>query len=104
MTQKDHLRRKAVNARSLNEATHFRQEWSAEEDETLLGLWNDVHADQEALAALLGRTVEACRQHRYALLHGAQARAQAKKQAAVKAVKTVDRWAKGFTSLDEMGY
>lgn len=85
------------NEVSRNSATKHKELWSEPEVETLTTLWDP--SELETLAEMLGRTVEACRQKFYELQQQGETR-----KAAVKAVKAVDKWSKGFTSLEDMGY
>lgn len=89
--------RKERNDRSRNEAKSYMEPWSADEVELLESEWTTKIEDLTALASLLGRTVEACRQKHYDL--GKQP-----ERVAEKKLETVSKWTKGFTSLEEMGY
>lgn len=89
--------RKARNDLSRNEAKSYMEPWGAEEVEVLESLWSAKTADLEALAALLGRTVEACRQKHYDL-------AKQPHRVAQESLEKVDKWTKGFTSLEDMGF
>jgi hypothetical protein len=89
------------NARSRAKANHDREPWSDNEIE-MLREWFAL-GDLEGLAEILGRTVEACRQQYYTD-QKQQKKTVSKKDEATAAVKKVDRWAKGFTSLEDMGY
>jgi hypothetical protein len=93
--------RKKDNEESLAGAENFAQPWDGAELDVLVSCWTTDPAGLKVLAEQLGRTVEACRQ-RYYLYQNGKARAQEKKAEA--AVKIVDKWTKGFTSLEEMGY
>jgi len=92
----DYMVRKSVNEKSKAAADHDKELWSADETELLME--GEGEEDLIALAELLGRTVEACRQKRY------EVKRSALKQVAEKKVQRLDRWSWGFTSLDEMGY
>lgn len=85
--------RRAVNEQSRNSAENYRDPWSATEVELLEENW--ATAELEAIAELLGRTTEACRQKHYDLAHR-----QEVQQRAVKHSK----WSQGFTNLADMGY
>jgi hypothetical protein len=89
--------RKVRNDRSRNEAKAHQERWSETEVAMLEELWTTDEADLIALAALLERTVEACRQKHYELSKLPERVAQDKLQ-------KVDKWTKGFTSLEDMGY
>src|SRR5688572_24173738 len=93
----DYTERQRRNDQSRNEAKSHAERWDETEAETLEELWTTDEADLVALAALLGRTVEACRQKHYDL-------SKQPDRVAEKALKKVDKWAKGFTSLEDMGY
>jgi hypothetical protein len=97
MAKTDYTQRKTVNERSRNEAVANAERWSQVEVETLETLWTTEEEDLVALAALLGRTVEACRQKHYEI----QKRPE---QVVTEKLKKVDRWTQGFTSLQDMGY
>jgi hypothetical protein len=97
MAKTDYTQRKAVNEKSRNEAVANAERWSAVEVETLETLWTTDEEDLIALAALLGRTVEACRQKHYDL-------SKQPERVAVEKVQQVSKWSKGFTSLESMGY
>lgn len=98
MPKKDFaLERKQRNEKSRNEAVANAERWSEAEVEVLEEMWTYNPTDLIALAALLGRTVEACRQKHYEL-------AKQPERVAVEKLKTVDKWSKGFTSLEDMGY
>lgn len=98
MKRYDYSERQQLNERSRNEAKHYMEPWSADEVELLESEWTTKEEDLVALANLLGRTVEACRQKHYDL----------KKNRATVTAKTslqaADKWTKGFTSLEDMGY
>lgn len=89
--------RKERNDRSRNEAKSYMEPWSADEVELLESEWTTKIEDLTALASLLGRTVEACRQKHYDL--GKQP-----ERVAEKKLETVSKWTKGFTSLKDMGF
>jgi hypothetical protein len=97
MAKTDYTQRKAVNEKSRNEAVANAERWSQVEVETLETLWTTDEEDLVALAALLGRTVESCRQKHYEL-------AKQPERVVAEKLKTVDKWTKGFTSLESMGY
>lgn len=63
-----HEARLARNDESRNRAEHYREEWTAEEDEFLQAFWKD--ADEAEVAEILGRTIEACRQRFYVVRRG----------------------------------
>jgi hypothetical protein len=98
MAHKDYTPRKTLNEKSRNTAVKDRELWSANEVEWLESFWSAEEGELEALAVVLGRTVEACRQKHYEL------RKHAERVAATKSLKKADTWTKGFTSLDEMGF
>lgn len=89
--------RQKRNDESRQGAEKFKEPWTAEDIETLVTLWDP--AELETLAEMLGRTVEAVRQ-RYYETQNKPAPVVAAEAALVK----VDKWARGFTSLEEMGY
>lgn len=89
--------RKTRNELSRNEAKAHLERWDETEVATLLELWTTEEEDLIALASLLGRTVEACRQKFYDVQKRPEAVVEAK-------LKKVDRWTQGFTSLEDMGY
>lgn len=89
--------RKAANDDSRNRAEHHTEEWAAEEVALLEECWNDVPLEE--IAETLGRTIEACRQKHYEIGRAKVRRAQ---DVIDRAEKTVDRWTKGFTSLEDM--
>lgn len=91
--------RKARNDLSRNEAKSYMEPWGAEEVEVLESLWSAKTADLEALAALLGRTVEACRQKHYELAKLPNRVVQVK-----ESLNKVNTWTGGFTSLEDMGF
>lgn len=89
------------NDKSRNTAENFGQRWSEEELAQLEQLWPGSDATMDdfvALATLLGRTVEACRQAHYSLSKRRQA------EVAREKIARVGTWAGGFTSLDDMGW
>lgn len=90
--------RKKRNDLSRNEAKSYMEPWSADEVELLESEWTTKVKDLEALASLLGRTVEACRQKHYELSKNPTQVVSERK------LETVDKWTKGFTSLEDMGY
>lgn len=94
----DYSERQQLNERSRNEAKHYMEPWSADEVELLESEWTTKDEDLEALASLLGRTVEACRQKHYDL------RKNPTVVVAKESLQKVDKWSKGFTSLEDMGY
>lgn len=56
--------RKPLNDRSQSRASHHHEEWSQDELDFLESEWNGFTCedrDEEAIAEILGRTVEACR-------------------------------------------
>lgn len=61
---KDETRRKERNEASRNRADHYAEPWLGWEIELLMQ-WDGTEAELEELAELLGRTIEACRQHFY---------------------------------------
>lgn len=89
--------RQERNERSRNEAKAHLERWSENEVATLQEMWTTDKEDLEALANLLGRTVEACRQKHYEL-------SQLPERVASEKLKKVDKWTKGFTSLEDMGF
>jgi len=100
MTKKkayDYRERQTRNDRSRSEAENFMEPWTVEEVETLEKEWDTDPVVLEALASLLGRTVEACRQKHYDLRKRPEAVVEEK-------LRKVDKWTKGFTSLEDMGY
>lgn len=88
------------NEASRNEAEQHATLWSEHEVTTLIELWPGNPDDLVTLAALLGRTVEACRQKYYMT----QQKVVAVPDEVKKSVQRLDKWARGFTSLDDMGY
>ena len=98
MSRKDYIPRKQVNEQSKNAATKDRELWSQDEIDFLEAFWTVEVKELEALAAVLGRTVEACRQKHYEIQKGDA------KAVAEKSLKKVDNWSRGFTSLAEMGF
>jgi hypothetical protein len=67
----DHKDRAPNNDKSRNSATHHRELWSKDELDFLLELWQkEPEAD---VAAVLGRTIEACRQRFYEARQGLSA-------------------------------
>lgn len=90
-------KRQPTNEASRNSAENYKELWSAEDVETLETLWDSTQLIP--LAEMLGRTVEACRQKHYELNNPSAPRVKA-----VKAAQAVDKWSKGFTSLEEMGW
>lgn len=99
MTKKyDYTERQERNDRSRNEAKNFMEPWDETEVELLEKEWSTDAVVLEALASLLGRTVEACRQKHYDL------KKNRPEAVAMEKLKTVDKWTKGFTSLADMGY
>lgn len=92
----DYMVRKTINEKSKAAADHDKELWSGDEVDLLMEGANEE--DLVALAELLGRTVEACRQKRYEVKRGEL------KQVAEKKVERLDKWSRGFTSLDDMGY
>jgi hypothetical protein len=89
--------RQERNEKSRNEAKAHMERWDETEVATLLELWTTDEADLIALASLLGRTVEACRQKFYDVQKRPETVVEDKLQ-------RVDKWTKGFTSLEDMGY
>lgn len=100
--KQDYRPRQELNDRSRNDAENYMERWSVEEVELLESEWTTKEDDLEALASLLGRTVEACRQKHYDLNRRQQSPVVEKK--AKEALGKVDKWSKGFTSLEEMGF
>lgn len=98
MGHRDYTPRKALNEKSRNVATKDRELWSANEVEWLESFWSTEEGELEALAAVLGRTVEAVRQKHYEL------KKHADRVTAEQSLQKVDKWTKGFTSLEEMGW
>jgi len=92
------------NDESRARADQHQQPWSENELELLLEIWDEgipSIEDQIALAELLGRTVEACRQKLYETRkHGVTVVPDHVKTS----LKRLDRWSKGFTSLEDMGF
>lgn len=91
--------RKERNDRSRNEAKSYMEPWSQEEVELLEDQWTTKIDDLEALASLLGRTVEACRQKHYELAKLPNRVVQVK-----ESLNKVNTWTGGFTSLEDMGF
>lgn len=58
--------RRQANEESRNHAGHHTEPWLGWEEE-LLALWEGGEGDLADLADLLGRTIEACRQHFYVI-------------------------------------
>jgi hypothetical protein len=58
--------RKARNDESRAAAEHYAQPWLGWQEE-LLSEWKGGEGDLADLAELLGRTIEACRQHYYVI-------------------------------------
>jgi hypothetical protein len=56
--------RKERNEASRNKAGHYAEPWLGWELDLLMQ-WDGTEAELEDLAELLGRTIEACRQHFY---------------------------------------
>lgn len=83
--------RKAKNEDSRRDADKDREFWTPEEVVLLEENWNTTPLEE--IAVRLGRTIEACRQKHYML-----------EQRGTRAVAPVTQWAKGFTSLEDMGY
>lgn len=94
----EYEKRRERNDRSRNEAKHNAERWTEAEVEVLQSEWTTVTQDLEALASLLGRTVEACRQKHYELNRSPE------QVAAEEKLNRVGAWTKGFTSLEDMGY
>lgn len=63
---KDYEERKAVNDESRSHAGHHTEPWLGWEEE-LLALWQGGEGDLADIAEMLGRTIEACRQHFYVI-------------------------------------
>jgi hypothetical protein len=61
-------RRKAENAESRDGAEEHRQPWTYEEEQDLLDMWDEF--PHKEVAEYLGRTIEACKQHRYEMIWG----------------------------------
>lgn len=91
--------RKERNDRSRNEAKSYMEPWSVDEVELLESEWTTKIEDLTALASLLGRTVEACRQKHYELTKLPNRVVQAK-----ESLNKVNTWSGGFTSLEDMGF
>lgn len=65
--------RRAANERSKNHASHHGEEWTAEEDEFIWSDWINVPAcerDEEGVAFVVERTIEACRNRAHYLKYG----------------------------------
>lgn len=88
-----YAQRKAVNEKSRDDAENYQERWSEDEVQRLEENWSIEGL--EALAAQLGRTVEACRQKHYDLNRVRDIK---------KSSAPLSAWTRGFTSLDEMGY
>jgi hypothetical protein len=86
--------RRTVNDQSRNQADKHREFWEAAEIELLEEAWSTEPLEE--IAAVLERTVEACRQKHYDLKHV--------RQAGRKETAKLNAWSKGFTSLADMGY
>lgn len=91
----DYEERRKVNEESRNKAEHHEQPWAEEEVVFLEENWSNDEEDLIALAELLGRTVEACRQKHYTIGKRMIERAR-------RAENALDRWTRGFTSIEEM--
>lgn len=99
MTNKDTVR-KDRNERSREIAEHHFEQWSPEEIALLESCWGDEPIID--IAAVLGRTVEACRQMHYEIGQGRLRRARESRAEETKAAKRTDAWTRGFSSLAEM--
>lgn len=86
--------RREVNDKSRDLADKHRENWTETEIKLLEENW-DIN-DLEVIAAVLERTVEACRQKHYDLKHV--------RQAVTKETTKVNTWSRGFTSLADMDY
>lgn len=93
----DYTERQRRNDQSRNEAKNYMERWDETEVATLQELWTTDKDELEALASLLGRTVEACRQKHYEL-------SQQPDRVAAEKLKKIDKWSQGFTSLADMGF
>jgi hypothetical protein len=62
----DYEERKTRNEESRNKAGHHTEPWLGWEEE-VLALWEGGEGDLADLAEMLGRTIEACRQHYYVI-------------------------------------
>lgn len=91
----EYAKRRALNDKSRNTAEAHNERWSDQEVAFLEENWSVDWKDLEALAELLGRTVEACRQKHYDL--------GVAREHVAKTKKTV-RPVKSYTSLEAMGY
>lgn len=83
--------RKIANEASRTDAENDREFWTSDEVEILEQNWGVTPLEETA--AQLGRTIEACRQKHYMI-----------EQRGTRVVEPVTKWAKGFTSLEEMGF
>ena len=90
--------RRAQNEDSKVIAEHHVEIWEAHEIELLEEGWGETTVPE--IAALLGRTIEACRQKHYEL-QVARDRQQRTKHA--KAQRN-SQWDKGWSSLEDMGF
>lgn len=94
---RDYAERQERNDASRAGAEHHTEPWDAEEIALLEECWADVPIEE--IAETLGRTIEACRQKHYEIGQGRIRRAQ---EVRTKASAQVDRWTRGFTSMEEM--
>ena len=89
--------RRVLNDQSRNAADKHREFWEQSEIDLLEENWDT--APLADIAAVLERTVEACRQKHYDLKHLRQITEKVKEE-----IAKVNTWSGGFTSLAEMGY
>lgn len=94
----DYEVRRNLNEASREIAEHHGEIWEAWEIELLEEGWGETTVPE--IAALLGRTIEACRQKHYDL-QIAQMRQQRTKHA--KSQRN-SQWDKGWSSLEDMGF
>lgn len=86
--------RREVNDKSRDLADKHRENWTETEINLLEENWDISSLD--VIAAVLERTVEACRQKHYELKNV--------RQMVTKETAKVNTWSKGFTNLADMGY
>ncbi len=97
---KSYVKRHDANEKSREIADNYREEWTAEEVALLEEYW-DVEPIED-IAAVLGRTIEGCRQKHHEIGRGRVRRARRAEAEAKKATKAANMWTRGFTSLDDM--
>lgn len=95
----DYAIRRQINDQSRETADNHHERWTFEEIAFLEENWTTDQEDLKAMAALLNRTVEACRQKHYEIGVAAQHSESTKRTG-----KRVTAWSQGFTNLDAMGY